>query len=328
MIKKSEIRTVLKRRYNIYPSKINSLTSDQGNVFEIKSKKNYYILKIYDSKDHSIEERTISDTIRLLDFLQKTNFSYQFPTPLSDNKGSLVLNYNSFSGILYKRIGGSGLKSVNLNQVKEIAKLLAVFHKKTGRFVVNKGVVKFHKFLRFNSLDEYDFLAKTNTLKNKTFFLSNLNFMQEVFDYSIRNISFSDFGVIHSDVNLNNLISNEGKIKGLIDFENYNRAPRIFDIAYAIKMTCFKYDKIDFLKLKNFLKTYSRFNSLPKNFHKDLFPSILLDHSIYFFRAYYKGRTKELYETVKSTKLIFNLMKNAQAYNKLVTLLKSLNRQI
>ncbi len=108
----------------------------------------------------------------------------------------------------------------------------------------------------------------------------------------------------------------------MIDFENYNYAPRIFDIAYTIKMTCFKKNKIRIRLVKAYLKAYSKIYKLPKNYEKDLLPTILLDNCIYFLRAYKKGKYKELHETVESSKYIYWILNSKEEMNRFVTIIK------
>jgi Ser/Thr protein kinase RdoA (MazF antagonist) len=80
------------------------------------------------------------------------------------------------------------------------------------------------------------------------------------------------------------------EISGVIDFENYNYSSRIFDIAYTIKMTCFKDNKLRLSWVKAFLDSYSEVHALPKNFERDLLPAILFDNCIYFLRLIERGK--------------------------------------
>lgn len=322
---KITISRLLKQNYNLSNIKeIRELKSGQGKVFEIITEKEEYILKLYNLKNSVVDLLKIKETIRLFLFLKKKEFSYEFPFPLTTTKGDYILKLESYSRLLYKRIKGDNPEELNISLIGKIARLQAEFHKTTDDFKINKKIIHFHKFVKsYKDFKRYYELKKPENKKNKEFFLSNLEFMKRCTDFAYQKLSQdSSKGVIHSDLNQYNIIIFKNKVNGLIDFENYNYSPRIFDIAYTIKMTCFKDNKLNLAKVKAYLKSYSRIYDLPKNYMRDLLPAILFDNCIYFLRAYKKGKTKELKETVATSKEIYNILNSQAKLNRIVTILK------
>ena len=87
-------------------------------------------------------------------------------------------------------------------------------------------------------------------------------------------------------------------------------------------MTCFKNNKLDLSRVKAYLKSYSESYALPKNYEKDLLPAILFDSSIYFLRAYKKSKTKELKESIATSKEIYKLLNSLTELKRPVTIVK------
>jgi len=51
-------------------------------------------------------------------------------------------------------------------------------------------------------------------------------------------------------------------------------------------------------------------------------PAILLDNCIYFLRAYEKGKSDELYETVESSREIYRILNSEKDIQRFVTTIK------
>ncbi len=327
-ITKSKILKLLKNRYGINKSLVaRKLKSGQAEVFEIITREESYILKLYPLKKGVVDELKIKETIRLLLFLKKRRFPYEVPTPIPKIDETYIIKWGNYLGILYKKIKGKNTIKLNIDIIKEIAKLQAEFHKATVNFKTNKEIIRFHKFIKsYGDFSKYYNLKKLKRNKNKTYFLSNLEFIKESAEFTYDKLpKVSKKEIIHSDMNCYNLIFSKNKIKGIIDFENYNSAPRIFDLAYTIKMTCFKKKKLNLEWIRAYLKSYSNIHTLPKNCENELLPTILLDNCIYFLRAYEKEKTNELYETVESSKEIYNLLNSEKDFKRFVTTIKLIN---
>lgn len=323
-----QISKLLKDKYGINEILVTrKLKSGQAEVFEIITKKERYILKLYDLERSFVNNLKIKETIKLLLFLKKRKFPFELPIPLTHSGRKYILKLRPYEGILYKKIKGENITKLNLNIIREIAKFQAEFHKIAKDFKINKEIIRFHKFIKsYKDFVEYYNLKKLKRNKNKAYFLSNLEFIKKAADFAYHKLpKISQKEVIHSDVNCYNIIFSKNKVRGIIDFENYNYAPRVFDIAYTIKMTCSKKSKLNIRWIKAYLKSYSNVHTLPKNYEKDLLPAILLDNYIYFLRAYEKGKSDEIYETVESSKEIYRILNSEKDFKKFVTTIKLIN---
>jgi Ser/Thr protein kinase RdoA (MazF antagonist) len=254
-------------------------------------------------------------------FLEKKKFEYQLPIPLKSNNGERIIETGKGYGILYKRIEGKMIKKFSPENIGEIARLQAKFHKITEDFKFNKKIIRFHKFVTLSELKDYYDISKLNN-KNDKYLLSNIDFIKKASNFVIDKISKADKGIIHSDINGFNTLFNKEKITGIIDFENFNFAPRLFDIAYTIKMICFRNNILDVKLVKIFFEEYSKIYPLPKDYEKDLLPTILFDNCIYFIRAHKNKRTKELHETVETSKYLYEMLSSKDKLNRFVTLIR------
>ena len=306
--------------------KIRKLESGQGEVFEVITKKEDYILKLYDSKKSLVDWLKIKETIRLLLFLKEREFSYEIPVPIPEFDGNCIARLGSFRGILYKKIKGNSITKLNKNTIEEIAEFQAEFHKITEYFNINKKIIRFHKFIKSREeFSRYYNFRKLKKNKDESYFLSNLEFMKKAANFAYKKLpKQSKKGIIHSDINFYNLIFLKNKIKGIIDFENYNYASRIWDIAYTIKMTCFEENNLKLGLVKAFLESYSKVYDLPKNYEDNFLPTILLDNCIYFIRAYEKEKSPELHETLESSREIYRILNSKKIMDKVVTTIKLL----
>lgn len=322
MEEKQYLSKLILLEYNLFNlNDIKKLNGGQGDVFEINTQSGDFIFKIYGFKNKIVNKYKINETIKLLDFLSKNNFPYLLPIPLKRKNGLRIVRTKIGYGVLYKKIEGYMIKKINSNEVVKIARLQALFHKITNNFKHKKKIERFHKFVTLHQFKRY-YEKYDSKIENKNYFLSNLKFIKKASDLANNMIIKSGGGIIHSDINTFNILFDKGKIKGILDFENYNFTSRIFDIGYTIKMTCFKNNKIDFKLTKKFLKEYSKILPLPENYEYNLLPVILLDNCIYFIRAYENNRKRELYETVETSKFLYPLLKSKENFAKSVTLIK------
>ena len=68
-------------------------------------------------------------------YLKKKNFPYKTPEPILNSKGQELFHINGKNLWVYKKINGEILENgCSLNQYRQIAKALALFHKYTEKF--------------------------------------------------------------------------------------------------------------------------------------------------------------------------------------------------
>jgi Ser/Thr protein kinase RdoA (MazF antagonist) len=228
------------------------------------------------------------EEMRLLLFLNRKNFPYQVPMPLKNKKGEFISKWKKTHFWIYKKIGGKSIKKISSRERKEIARALATFHLFTRRFRPKNKIFRYHKFSKSRSLDPlYQKLAKEKyRAPYKKYLLGNLSFMREILGKAQALEYKKGKTVIHSDLNMKNVLFKDGKIFSIIDFENINIGTVSEDLAYSIKMTCFNNRKLNFSSVEEFLKEYSKINKLPKDIFKEIIVKMIIDNCIYLYRAH------------------------------------------
>lgn len=114
--------------------------------------------------------------------------------------------------------------------------------------------------------------------------IDNLDLFNEILK-KVRKINFNMHMLYaHSDMHAANVLFENRKITGIIDFENIGYAPRIRDLSLSIKSGC---DTI--AKEKRFMEGYESVLRLSKK-EKKLIPFITLRDNCYFFDRFYGGK--------------------------------------
>ena len=129
--------------------------------------------------------------------------------------------------------GKSGKFPPSLEQVREIARVLAIYHKYVKKFKSGKNdypnclnwiLREVNKIGLKKNKDKVDKLA----LKEKVFFEKIL--LNEI----ERNYS-SNILLLHSDIDATNVLFDKNKILAIIDFDNLDYGPRIRDVAISLR---------------------------------------------------------------------------------------------
>ncbi|MCK4552957.1 phosphotransferase [Candidatus Pacearchaeota archaeon] len=270
--------------------KMEKLEGGRNNLnYLIKTKKGKYVIRIIQNKQN--RERELIQ-LKVLKFLQEKNFPYEVPIPIKNREKKVFSNWKKYLLWVYSFIEGKTIderKILSINKIKEIAKVLAIYHKQIRKFQI--------KNLRKNNppkfyLQEYSKLKK-KSVKNKIdkYFLNN----EEFFVRFIKRInSLKKTGeelIVHTDLSQKNIIFKNQKIVGIIDFEVWDVAPKILDIAYTSEYCCKTKKGSSKKRLNIFLEEYKKHNKLTK-IEKDNVPLfIAYDYSIGFWWNYTQYNT-------------------------------------
>jgi Ser/Thr protein kinase RdoA (MazF antagonist) len=116
--------------------------------------------------------------------------------------------------------------------------------------------------------------------------------------------------VTHGDFHKGNVLFKNGKLVTLLDFDEVQIAPRVNDVAYALKQTCLAGLTLNSSRVSVFIKEYEKLIKLGK-IEKAMIPLLILrDNCVAFWWIYNemeKGQDKKsrmLSWTVKSTKIL------------------------
>lgn len=241
-----------------------------------------FIIRILGTKLEAWKKKKLKLEFRTLEFLRKNNFPYETPEPVKNNKGMYLSRLNGENIWVYRRLGGEIAKKVNPTQMKEIARAIAIYHKIISRMKIKKK--KMNDSWVFNNYSE----MKKSKIKNKVdkFMFQHLNFMQDCLNKSNCQNFTENILVTHSDLNRSNLLFNGNKLTGILDFDNVEIAPKVKDIAYAIRRFCYMEGKYDSSREKAFFNEYAKINPLSKKEKKMILSFMIRDCCVFFWWAY------------------------------------------
>jgi len=248
--------------------------------FDVLTNRGRYVYRVIFNQ-YNRERELIK--FRVLRFLEKNNFPYELTIPIKNSKNKFFSSVKGTSLWVYRYIEGETIKRSNKIQIKEIAKALAIYHKYIEKLKIKTKSFRSYEF--YNK--EYERMKKIKP-KNKfdNLMLSNIDFFYKI----IKAMPKKEFSkkrlIIHSNFSEQNMIFRKNKLVGFIDFEEWDLAPRLLDIAYTSKHACWDKEKIDKKLLSMFVKEYSKHNKLTKKEIELLPLFILYDYCIAFWAFY------------------------------------------
>ena len=236
--------------------------------FELTTNKGNFIIRFSSKPQDKKELEKIKIQLKAIKFLAENNFDYDLTIPLKNNENEYIGEINKQSFWIYEKINGKTYDNPEKVDIKQLAQIVAKYHLIMDKMAL--GDIK-------STFYDYGFIEEglkeiKNTIRKKKkkneidFFVEkNLGHLEEGF----KRISKIDFGkkfiIAHSDWCVFNFIFEKDKIKGLIDFDMFQIAPYIQDIAIAIKEHCVSLDgDWDKTKINLFFKEYERMRPIEK----------------------------------------------------------------
>jgi Ser/Thr protein kinase RdoA (MazF antagonist) len=276
--------------------------------YQIKTTKSIFIIRVVRKNKSKNQLQNLKQEFKLLNYLNH-NFDYRIPVFIKTKKGKTLYSIKGNILWVYERLEGTSLKRrPNFNEMKEIAKALANYHKKVKGFGGNKNeIINYysHIYESFKKLDK----IKPKTKEDK-FVIKYANLFKGIPEKFIKENFSKNLLMLHSDFDGSNVLFENGKITGIIDFDDSVMGPRIRDVAISIKDSCCPKGKLNRKWLKEFMREYEKINPLTKEEKDMIIPFILLENASFLIWAYLEmekvrdKRIKYMKEVVKLTKSI------------------------
>lgn len=262
--------------------------------FELITDKGSFIVR-FPSKSDDNELVRIDTQLKAINFLSNNDFGYELTIPIKNDDGEYLGRINDNRFWIYKKIGGDTYEDPGKVDIKELARMIAKYHLIMDQMPMEGIESTFY---------DYEFIGEglkkieelINSKEDKDgidlFIEENMSNLKEGFK-RIKKINFgSHFIIAHSDWCVFNLIFDKDKIKGLIDFDMYQVAPYIQDIAIAIKEQCFDDDWAwDKEKADIFFKEYEKIRYIDK-FDKYHIKDLIIRDSLGGVVNFYLGKKK------------------------------------
>lgn len=255
----------------------------EGNIshnFIFRTNTGNYIVRVLGYKLDSYWAKQKEREFKVLEHLIKKKFPYNVPNFLKNKKGRYISKFDKKLIEAYPRIKGRRLIKLRREHVKEIAKALAIYHKTIASLTLPK---------KFKRLDDYKWIKKQLQEISKVepkndldrLMLKNVHNYLNALTRNKKNFRESLL-VGHHDFHKSNLLFNNNKLTGILDFENAAYSPKIRDFFFSPGNL-----QHNFL----FLKEYMKYNKITKTELNNLVTQKLLGNCYAFWWAY-KGKMK------------------------------------
>jgi len=205
--------------------------------------------------------------------LRENGFPYRIPTPIRMKNGGFILRFKGSRFWIYEYIEGKDVKRFGYPELKECAKMMAIYHIMIERSGLDNkqgcGVV----FRRRSVLRELEgfreqILKKDRQDRKNQIFLEESSILIPL----IRSLDGREYSrlpryPLHRDINPENTLWKDGKLVGVIDFENVGAMndTLVKDLSIVLQYSCRdqkQKHKLDLERANFFLQEYKRLHGL------------------------------------------------------------------
>jgi Ser/Thr protein kinase RdoA (MazF antagonist) len=255
-----------------------------------------------------------------LDYLRKAGFPYELPLPIRNKNGEMISRLDGRTFWVYRFINGNVVDPWDENELKQVAKMMAYYHRIIETSGLDNGSKfgdSFHIDWILEELRRYKERADSKEVKGR----KETVFLREVDDVIALAGKLDGTGYsklkkfpVHCDINPENVLFENDRLVGVVDFDNvsYRNETITRDITTTLQYSCRKEDvkcMLDLIKAKFFLEEYKKHCSLANSeikFIPDLATSEYIDA---FYYNYYllendpeRGKIRRLSLYSKSAK--------------------------
>ena len=230
--------------------------------FLLKTKKNKYILTIYEKR---VQSKDIPFFINLMSGLSRLKI--KCPVPIKDKNGKYLFNLKNKKACIVSFLEGKDKGQLNNKDCFIVGKNAALLHKASKKL----------KLYRKNSLSINSWRLILNKIDNRINKLSKN--LKNLMNADLKDIKKKwpkkmPNGIIHSDLFIDNIFFNRGKFHGFIDFYFSANDFLSYELATCINALCFKKNNRKFVldkkKSSHLLKGYQSVRKLNEIEKKNL----------------------------------------------------------
>jgi len=268
---KREIESLLKK-WDI--SKLVSCKQARGGVVNVnwilRTTRGKYVLR-------KVAQFTSAADLRFgfsyLSYLKEQRFPYSIPLPIRTKDGEPFLSFKGSCFWVYEFIDGRDIKRFGYHELRECAKMMAIYHKIIERSGLDNGKSTGDAFNRGSVLKDLEKFRKQILRKDKQRREDQI-FLKEsaILTPLIRNLDDREYSnlpryPLHRDINPENILWKNKKLVGLIDFENMStmNEPVIKDVSIMLQYSCRdrkQKRKLDLKRASFFVKEYRKHRQL------------------------------------------------------------------
>ncbi len=295
------------------PISCENLGGDENHNLCLTTSSGKYVVRRIGSKLTPRKRGLIDLEFRTLNGLNDRGFPYQVPTPILNRDGSYIDEIASRPYWVYPFLEGNkeGQKKAS---VEEISAALAKYHDVVSKIKIPNLPLEplfgplwlqenYREMKRHDPRSELDEVMRTY-----------VDFFGDIYSETSQNRCDEEVLATHGDFSKDNLLfTPQGKVRGIIDFDDIQVAPRIRDVANAALYSCFDGRKFNPTRLNEFLQAYKPKLGLKDEERKLVIPAMLREFCSIFSWYYVapkkseKERISGMQETYEKTKSLLEV---------------------
>ena len=254
-----------------------------NDTFHVTNETGEYSVRVY--RHHALSD--VQFEVALLEHLRG------LPVPkIVPINGSNIWNINGQYAIVYEYIPGEHLNELTAEQLNEVGRFLAHFHTR-GQGFSWQGAR--HEFYRFTPSRMNSIMALCEQ-KN----IGYNDILQAIKKDVEKHQLASDLpaGPIHVDVKPQNVLYQDGKLRGVLDFDNAYIGPYVLDLAKSMVWFGLDNNSFDMQRAAEVYAGYISIRPLAKLEYKELYKALkfaFASHILADFEMYASGRTAKEY---------------------------------
>ncbi|OGI66814.1 hypothetical protein A2823_01095 [Candidatus Nomurabacteria bacterium RIFCSPHIGHO2_01_FULL_41_91] len=220
-------------------------------VYKIKTTKGNFVLKIVIRNN----PYRVNYEVELLNKIK----NLPIPKPLKARNGKFLVMYKKHQILLYPYLPGKKTENINHKISSAVGKFLAKLHLQTRNF---------HSKIKRNELYGITHSKMNHVLRARNFIINKkiknaITYIEKnAFKYKIDKL-LPD-GAMHLDIRPENVLFHNGKLTGVVDFDNSYNGPLILDLAGALIWYSYENNEFNLKKMKQFYLGYTGTRKLSK----------------------------------------------------------------
>ncbi len=268
----SDFKAILSH-YNIgdYKNSEGIAEGVENTNYKLETTKGNFILTVY-------EKRVKADDLPFFMNLQKklNEIGFPCPMPIDNDEGKLISKIKDKNFTIVTFLKGKSPKTIGNDEVSEAGHILGFFHKLSSGF--GRDIYRPNTMAKSFWIETYSKVKE----KAESHFTDLKSATEKAFNLVNKWPDELPKGVIHADFFPDNVLYNQGKISGVIDFYMACNDLLSYDLAIALNSWCFEKDHaFNITKARLMLKAYNKTRKLSEEELENL-PVLCIGASLRF----------------------------------------------
>lgn len=227
--------------------------------YRIRTTNGQYVLTIFEQ----YKAGELSYFLQLMAFLRSHGMIV--PEPVADSRQQLLTTWQAKPAALFNKLPGRSILHPDISHCQQIGSSLALLHKTGQQFPLHRDNEWGHLQTKITAAKLLDGSTTVRLDKDDAQLLSDeLLFQQQFQQKSIHQTL--PHGVIHADLFCDNVLFENDRISGIVDFYTACNTRLLYDLAITVNAWCLdEHQYLDFNKARAMIAAYEQIRPLNKH---------------------------------------------------------------